>query len=144
MPDQYDPKQLERFRKILNQIPGLRILWFSGLEQAPWFETISDQELLIQITSNDELASLKSLINLFSKHAVQGDYLLRFNHIGNIPWARVSLSSPDQWLPALVSYTHNASLVSPNYRTSFHYVEEAGKRTVYIAYHDNVDIDEDN
>lgn len=49
MPEQYNPKHIARMRQVLESAPGLDVLWFTGLEHAPWFEDHADQKLIAQL-----------------------------------------------------------------------------------------------
>ncbi len=110
----YHPKDIARLRQILDQAPGLDILWFTGLEHAPWFEDSADGDVLARL---DKPASDSQgwIQNHLQEFQIEGDFLLHLNDGGRIPWARVKLSSGYEWLPALLSHSHDLAFVSPNY-----------------------------
>ncbi|MBZ0303728.1 MAG: hypothetical protein K8J31_28570 [Anaerolineae bacterium] len=115
MAEQYDPKQIARLRQVLHQAQGLELLWLTGLEHVPWFETAArDQPLarLDQAAGSDRLEWLK---NHLRQNRVEGDFLFRMNDFGSIPWARVRLDSHFVWLDAITADSNDLSFIAPNY-----------------------------
>lgn len=143
MPEQYNPKHIARMRQVLESAPGLDVLWFTGLEHAPWFEDHADQKLIAQLDHTAAADAPGWLANHLRQSGVVGDFLLRLNDVGDVPWVRARLSPDYQWLPVLLNHSTNFAFVSPTYTVRIDVQVRPDSCAVYIQHHSAFDLDAD-
>lgn len=143
MSAQYDPRQIRVLRQILDQAPGLTLLWLTGLEHAPWFEESQGRELIDRLDNTAPEALTDWLSQHLRHYAVEGDFLLHLDDLSNVPWVRVLLSSDHTWLPVLLNHTRTLAFVSPNYTLRLDIVADAQGCAVYVQRHSPFDLDAD-
>ncbi len=100
----FNPQKIKLLNKLLNDVAGLEVLWFTGLENAPWFEDMDGAEL---VATADEVP-----VQYILQEGIVGEYLLRLGD--DVPWVRVLLAEKCQWLPVLLDKVDRIAFVRPD------------------------------
>lgn len=102
----FNPNKIKQLNATLSDVPGLEMLWFTALENAPWFDDMDEAELVAAYTN------VTDVVQYIVQQGIAGEYLLRVGD--DVPWVRVILGERAQWVPVLLAKTKHVALVHPN------------------------------